>query len=182
MNNPLILNCITVTRRQEILKSGRLPDGIEVLKIVIMLFRNSFNIDINEAVNFLQPSSSAIALARILDQSPSQILGGISANGRLVLSNPNGLIFAPSATGNVGSLIASGLDITAGDFMAGNLRFDASGTGGTVINHGLLQAATGGSSSARKRTSRSMLGEAAALTQACWIAAPSWPQVCRGSM
>ena len=106
---------------------------------------NSFNIDINEAVNFLQPSSSAIALARILDQSPSQILGGISANGRLVLSNPNGLIFAPSATVNVGSLIASGLDITAGDFMAGNLRFDASGTGGTVINHGLLQAATGGS-------------------------------------
>ncbi|MDF1818491.1 MAG: filamentous hemagglutinin N-terminal domain-containing protein [Immundisolibacteraceae bacterium] len=106
---------------------------------------NGFNIDINEAVNFLQPSSSAIALARILDQSPSQILGGISANGRLVLSNPNGLIFAPSATVNVGSLIASGLDITAGDFMAGNLRFEASGTAGTVINHGLLQAATGGS-------------------------------------
>ncbi|MBV1961539.1 MAG: filamentous hemagglutinin N-terminal domain-containing protein, partial [Immundisolibacteraceae bacterium] len=105
----------------------------------------SFNISPEELVKFVQPSTSAIALNRILDQSPSQIFGAIEANGRLILTNPNGMMFAPSASVNVHSLIASGLDLSVSDFMAGDLRFDFSQGAGTVVNRGLMAAANGGS-------------------------------------
>ena len=63
----------------------------------------SFNIGRQEQVNFQQPNSKAAALNRIFDQNPSQILGQINANGRVFLSNPNGMIFGPHATVNVNS-------------------------------------------------------------------------------
>ena len=56
---------------------------------------SSFNVGNQETVNFNQPSSNAAALNRIYDQNPSQIFGAINANGRVFLSNPNGMIFWP---------------------------------------------------------------------------------------
>lgn len=53
---------------------------------------NSFNVNKNETVNFLQPGASSIALNRILSQSGSQILGQINANGHVVLVNPSGIL------------------------------------------------------------------------------------------
>jgi large exoprotein involved in heme utilization and adhesion len=44
---------------------------------------SSFNVNANESVNFVQPSSTAAVLNQIYDQSPSQILGSINANGRV---------------------------------------------------------------------------------------------------
>ena len=44
---------------------------------------NSFNVANNQSVQFQQPSVSAAALNRILDQNPSQILGSIIANGQV---------------------------------------------------------------------------------------------------
>jgi filamentous hemagglutinin family protein len=106
----------------------------------------SFNVSADEAVKFVQPSSSSVVLNRILDQNPSEIFGSIDANGRVFLSNPNGLIFGATATINVGSLVATGLDISSEEFMAGNYNLGTVGSdGGVVINRGLIQAATGGS-------------------------------------
>src|SRR4051812_38412551 len=42
---------------------------------------NTFNVAANENVQFHQPSSSAVAFNRILDQNPSQVFGRIDANG-----------------------------------------------------------------------------------------------------
>ncbi|MCZ6470936.1 MAG: filamentous hemagglutinin N-terminal domain-containing protein, partial [Gammaproteobacteria bacterium] len=111
----------------------------------LVLNWDSFNLDVNETVNFNQPSSTAAALNRIFDQNPSQIFGSINANGRVFLSNPNGLFFGPSATVNVGALIATSLNISPSDFMQGNYYLD-SGTGGTgaIVNQGIIQAASGG--------------------------------------
>ncbi len=53
----------------------------------------SFNVNSNEAVNFIQPNSQAQALNRIFDQNPSQIFGSINANGQVLLLNPNGVFF-----------------------------------------------------------------------------------------
>ena len=106
----------------------------------------SFNVSNNESVQFIQPSSSAAALNRILDQNPSQIHGSITANGRVFLLNANGIIFGKDATVNVGSLVAGTLDMSARDFMDG--RYDLAaleGKDGVVINRGLIKAATGGS-------------------------------------
>ncbi|MGH8401871.1 MAG: filamentous hemagglutinin N-terminal domain-containing protein, partial [Gammaproteobacteria bacterium] len=107
----------------------------------------SFNVAPNETVQFNQPSVSAAALNRILGQDPSQIFGSIIANGQVYLLNPNGIIFGKTAMVNVGGLFATGLNISNSDFMSGNLKFAAPAgqDGGYVINHGVLQAADGGS-------------------------------------
>ncbi|HET7798173.1 MAG TPA: filamentous hemagglutinin N-terminal domain-containing protein [Nevskia sp.] len=105
----------------------------------------TFNVNANETVNFVQPSSSSVALNRILDQNASQIFGSINANGQIFLINKRGIIFGESARLNVGGLLASSLDLTSNNFLAGNYSLDANGQLGAIVNHGLIVAASGGS-------------------------------------
>jgi fibronectin-binding autotransporter adhesin len=106
---------------------------------------DTFNVASGETVRFLQPDSTSVALNTIFDQNASQIFGTIDANGRVLLINPNGMIFGPTAQVNVAGLVASSLSISTADFMAGNYSFEAAdGLGGLVLNQGTLQAAPGG--------------------------------------
>lgn len=105
----------------------------------------SFNVKSNELVEFRQPGRNAQALNRIFDQNPSQIFGRLNANGRVLLMNPNGVVFGPGAQVNVGSLVAAGLQAKVDDFMAGRLHLEGlDGADGVVVNQGLIAAATGG--------------------------------------
>ena len=105
----------------------------------------SFNVGPNELVQFNQPSRDAQALNRIFDQNPSQISGRISANGGVMLMNPNGVFFGPNARVSVGNLVAAGMQIDVDDFMAGRFKLDAvSDADGIVVNQGVLEAAVGG--------------------------------------
>jgi len=105
-----------------------------------------FGIAPTETVQFIQPSSSAVALNRVTGNEASQIYGHLVANGQVFLINPNGVLFGSSAQVNVGSLVASTLNITDADFLARNYKFKGSGdAGGTaapagVINQGTLIA------------------------------------------
>ncbi|MGC0151917.1 YDG domain-containing protein [Chromobacterium vaccinii] len=103
---------------------------------------NSFNVSSNETVNFIQPNRTALAVNYIRDNSPSQIMGHLNANGQLWLINPNGMIFGRNAQVNVGSLIASTLsaDNNANN---GTIKFTGSGTG-SIVNQGQINAAQGG--------------------------------------
>ena len=113
---------------------------------VLAIDWQSFNINNSEAVQFIQPDKNAIVLNRILGSSASQISGKLDANGQVILVNPNGLFFGDSAVINVGGLLASGLDISSADFLNGDYAFSGlEGSEGAVINHGIIQAATGGS-------------------------------------
>src|SRR5574337_656815 len=105
----------------------------------------TFNLKSNESVLFNQPGRSAVALNRILDQNPSQIFGKINSNGQVFLINTHGIIFGATAQMNVGGLLASTLDLTPNDFLAGHYNLNASGVGAGIVNHGLIQAASGGS-------------------------------------
>src|SRR5574337_658230 len=105
----------------------------------------TFNLKSNESVLFNQPGRSAVALNRILDQNPSQIFGKINSNGQVFLINTHGIIFGATAQMNVGGLMASTLDLTPNDFLAGNYSLNAVGAGAGIVNHGLIQAASGGS-------------------------------------
>ncbi|WP_165189539.1 filamentous hemagglutinin N-terminal domain-containing protein [Caulobacter soli] len=98
----------------------------------------SFNIGQGQSVTFVQPGSQSVALNRVLGADPSQILGALSANGKVFLVNPNGVLFGQNAQVNVAGLVASTLDISDADFMAGNYRF--SGGGGAVLNQGTIKA------------------------------------------
>ncbi|AIF46698.1 hypothetical protein HY57_05185 [Dyella japonica A8] len=103
----------------------------------------SFNIGADQTVNFAQPGRSAIAVNRILGNTPSDIFGHLNANGQVWLINPNGVLFGQSAQVNVGGLVASTLD-PGNDSLTGNQHsFSGSGTG-SVVNQGTIHAATGG--------------------------------------
>ena len=105
----------------------------------------SYNVNANERVQYVQPNTSSISLNRILSNNGSTIAGRIDANGKVILVNPNGIFFTPTASLNVGSLIASGLNINPADFMNGNYIFnEIPGTTGAVINSGLINASLGG--------------------------------------
>ena len=73
----------------------------------------SFNISADGKVNFVQPSSTALAINRIYQGSVSQIFGALNSNGTVYLLNQNGILFGTGSTVNVGGLLASSLDLTA---------------------------------------------------------------------
>ncbi len=106
----------------------------------------SFNLNSDERVEFIQPDSSSISLNRILGNQGSVIQGQIDANGQVILVNTNGVIFGKDSVVNAGGLLASGLDIDPNDFMNRDFAFSAlENAEGKVINSGLINAATGGS-------------------------------------
>ena len=102
----------------------------------------SFQIGAQESVRFVQPNSNSVALNRVLGPDPSSILGNLSANGKVFLVNPNGILFGKSASVNVGGLVASTLGITDSDFMAGTYHFNGAGAG-SVLNQGSINASGG---------------------------------------
>ena len=97
----------------------------------------TFNIGKSEAVTFVQPGSNSVALNRVLGSDPSNILGNLSANGKVFLVNPYGILFGQGSSVNVGGLVASTLNITDSDFMAGSYRFGAAGNG-AILNQGSI--------------------------------------------
>lgn len=87
---------------------------------------NSFSIGSNERTQFIQPSASSIILNRVTGNTPSNILGQLTANGQVVILNPAGIIFGSGARVDVAGLIASTADISNSDFMAGRYKFTSS--------------------------------------------------------
>lgn len=98
-----------------------------------------FGIGPGEAVRFIQPDSNSVTLNRVLGPDPSSILGSLTANGKVFLVNPNGILFGSGAQVNVGGLVASTLDISDGDFMAGRYHF-AGDSEASVLNQGSMDA------------------------------------------
>src|SRR6185436_11723460 len=71
------------------------------------------------SVQFIQPGSSSIAVNRVgLGGGASAIDGTLSANGHVMLLNPNGVMFGATAVVNVAGLIASTGNINDTQFMA----------------------------------------------------------------
>lgn len=102
----------------------------------------SFGIAAGESVQFAQPNASSVTLNRVLGSDASAIMGNLSANGRVFLVNPNGILFGSGASVNVGGLVASTLNISDTNFMAG--RYSFSGTSeADVVNRGTIDADNG---------------------------------------
>ena len=104
----------------------------------------SFDIGTHDAVTFVQPNSGAIALNRVTGQSATQILGALNANGQVFVLNPNGVLFGKSAQVSVGGLLATTLNLSNADFLAGKFRFaDGTDGGGGIVNQGRIAANDG---------------------------------------
>jgi filamentous hemagglutinin family protein len=139
---------------------GALPEGAEVVSgsaqitqptpesLVIqaqdktILHFKSFDIGVNEMAHFVQPKATSTVLARVKGSDPSKILGRLKADGKLFLINPHGIFFGPKSEVNVGSLIASTLDIEDADFKAGRYKFQLKDAAkhSQICNQGVLQA------------------------------------------
>ncbi|MBC8750280.1 MULTISPECIES: beta strand repeat-containing protein [Paraburkholderia] len=104
---------------------------------------NTFSIGGSEAVRISQPSASSALLNRVVGNDPSVIAGRLQANGKVFLVNPAGVIFAPGSSVNVGSMIASTLNLSNADFLAGNFHF-VGASAAALSNAGSLTAAAGG--------------------------------------
>ena len=112
----------------------------------------SFNVSADGTVNFIQPSSSAVAINRIFQADPSRIFGTLTSNGQVYLLNPNGLIFGPHSVVSVGGLVASTLSLTkqavqdgiVGAIQDGAPAFEAVDANGKPIqNLGVIQVQSG---------------------------------------
>ncbi|HHF3351637.1 filamentous hemagglutinin N-terminal domain-containing protein [Haemophilus influenzae] len=71
----------------------------------------SFDIGKNKEVEFKQPSTSAVAYNRVTGGNASQIQGKLTANGKVYLANPNGVIITKGAEINVAGLLATTKDL-----------------------------------------------------------------------
>jgi filamentous hemagglutinin family protein len=105
---------------------------------------SSFNLGSAATVQFVQPNAQSVILNRVLDPNPSQIFGRINANGQVFLTNPYGVYFSPTATVDVGGLVATTYDIRNADFMSGYYKFERVGGSGRIVNEGALRATAGG--------------------------------------
>lgn len=104
-----------------------------------------FGIAEGEHTNFRQPDANSITLNRVTGPDPSAIMGRLTANGQVWLVNPNGILFGPNASVDVGGLVATTHDIRNEDFMAGRYSFEGrAGSTATVENEGTITVAQAG--------------------------------------
>jgi filamentous hemagglutinin family protein len=107
---------------------------------------NTFNIGAKESVRFNQPGSSSVALNRVTGGlGPSEILGTLTANGRVFIINRDGILFGPGAVVNTAGFLATTNDIKNSDFMTGRYNFNIPGRpDASIVNQGRITATSGG--------------------------------------
>lgn len=72
---------------------------------------HSFDIGQNKEVEFKQPDANSVAYNRVTGGNASQIQGKLTANGKVYLANPNGVIITQGAEINVAGLFATTKDL-----------------------------------------------------------------------
>lgn len=72
---------------------------------------HSFDIGKNKEVEFKQPNANSVAYNRVTGGNASHIQGKLTANGKVYLANPNGVIITQGAEINVAGLLATTKDL-----------------------------------------------------------------------
>lgn len=72
---------------------------------------HSFDIGKNKEVEFKQPNENSVAYNRVTGGNASHIQGKLTANGKVYLANPNGVIITKGAEINVAGLLATTKDL-----------------------------------------------------------------------
>lgn len=109
-----------------------------------ILHWQSFSIGTGETTRFVQQDASSAVLNRVIGQDPSAILGTLSSNGRVFLLNPNGILFGRDARIDVAGLVASTLNLSDQDFLAGRINLTDNGSAGAIRNDGVIRSSSGG--------------------------------------
>ena len=103
-----------------------------------------FSIQANEITRFLQQNASSAVLNRVTGGNLSQLLGQLLSNGRVFLINPSGIVVGQGAVIDVAAFVASSLNLSDADFLAGRYRFTNQIGAGAVVNQGTITTPSGG--------------------------------------
>jgi len=103
-----------------------------------------FSVGANEVTRFVQQNAASSVLNRVISNNPSSILGALQSNGRVFLVNPNGIVFGQGATVDVAGLVATTLNLSNADFLAGRHNFTEVPGAQGISNAGSLAAQSGG--------------------------------------
>ena len=104
-----------------------------------------FSIGSDAAVNFKQNSMDSVTLNRVTGDNVSQIMGRLTATGKIFLINRNGIIFGKNAIVNVGGIIASTSNISNDHFWSGNYKFEQpDDLNSSIINNGKITIKSSG--------------------------------------
>lgn len=104
-----------------------------------------FSVRPDEVTRFVQSGAASAVLNRVTGPEHSAILGQLLSNGRVFLINPNGVTVGASARIDTAGFVASSLNLSNEDFLAGKFRFTDPGSAGRVTNAGTINAHSGGS-------------------------------------
>jgi filamentous hemagglutinin family protein len=103
----------------------------------------SFSVPAGSTTRFEQPGVDSTSINRVLGNKPSDILGTLSSNGRLVLVNPAGIAVGKGAVVDTAGFTASTLGMSDADALAGRLRFAAGKGNGDLEVQGRVIARNG---------------------------------------
>lgn len=103
-----------------------------------------FSISPNEITRFIQQSAASSVLNRVVGADPSQLLGALTSNGKVFLINPAGILVGQGARIDVARFVASTLNLTDADFLAGKLNFGPTLNAGGIQNAGSITTPEGG--------------------------------------
>ena len=101
-----------------------------------------FSIARDEVTRFIQQHGASAVLNRVTGGTPSDILGRLLSNGKVFLINRNGIVFGEHAIIDTAGFVASTLNISDADFLAGRMAF--AGDGAALENHGYIRVRPGG--------------------------------------
>ena len=108
----------------------------------------SFSIGVNEITRFLQSSGSSAVLNRVVGRNgvvPQSVIDGIlQSNGRVFLLNSSGILIGAGARIDVAGFVASSLNLSDQDFLAGKMRFTETPGAGKVSNAGTIDTSSAG--------------------------------------
>ncbi|WP_341709338.1 filamentous hemagglutinin N-terminal domain-containing protein [Limnobacter sp.] len=104
-----------------------------------------FSIGSGETVRFVQPGADSVVLNRVVGGNSSEIFGSLVANGRIFLINPSGIVFGAGSQVNVGSLVASTLNLKGngngnGQMPGQTIEFETGANAGGILNAGSITA------------------------------------------
>ncbi|MDD3467896.1 MAG: filamentous hemagglutinin N-terminal domain-containing protein, partial [Campylobacterales bacterium] len=101
---------------------------------------NTYNIGSAATVNYNFANAGSSSLNRVLSNNPSEIYGKLNANGKVILVNPNGIVFGSGSSVNVGSLVATTMNIKDADYLSDRLLFTRDVSIGKILTEGTITA------------------------------------------
>ncbi|WP_175964487.1 filamentous hemagglutinin N-terminal domain-containing protein [Burkholderia pyrrocinia] len=114
---------------------------------------SNFDVATGERVQINQPNAQSAILNRVNSASRTQIDGALSANGRIFVVNPNGIVVGKTGTINANGVVLSTLDVPDSFFIKSEggsgptllpFRKVAGAANAAVVNEGTINAGVAG--------------------------------------